>query len=227
MPIVDIHHNWAITRVGFLGEIINEYKHSTPAPKTDPEVSKEGLRNNLKNPPIMDYLQTPKNSYFTGRGAIYYFDMKDGENEVEIKTRWISGNRDVESYTMRMVNPIEMEEENMHFVATDLSLRKKNENLSVQRDNWFKIKEGSQGIGHFSKAYYQENKTITGLTIENYELENYTVEWKGSTDQGKSWTEWHQDSTNLEEINAVHIKIQFDAPESEPALIEDIELNTN
>ncbi len=227
MPIVDIHHNWAVARVGFLGSLLNKYKYNTPATKTDPEVSKEGLRNNLKNPPILDYFHSPKNSYFTGRGAIYYFDMEDGENKVEIKTRWISGNRDVESYTMRLAQPIELGEEKMHIVSSDLSLRKKNENLRVQRDNWFKIKKGSQGIGYFSKAYYQENKTITGLTIENYELEKYTVEWKGSTDQGESWTEWHQNPENLGEVNAVQIKVQFNAPESEPALIEDIELNTN
>lgn|GEM_PF-1088579 len=227
MPIVDIHHNWAIARVGFFAPIVNKFKYSRPAPKTDPKVSREGIRQNLKNPPILDYLHTPKNSYFTGRGAIYYFDMKEGENEVEIKTRWISGNRDVESYEMRLTHPLELGEENMHFVASDLSLMKKNENLRVQRDNWFKIKKDSQGIGYFSKGYYQENKTISGLTIENYDLENYSVKWKKVTTQGKSLTEWHENPENLGEINGIKIKIQFDAPENRPAFIEDIKIQTN
>lgn len=227
MPVVDIYHNWGAARFAFVATIINELNLSPATHKKTPAEQKQRIKEGISGPPIMDKLHTSKNSYFTGRGAIYYFNfnMKSGRSEVNLITRWIAGNRDVENYTMKLSNPINLGDEEMHFVASDLSLRKRDNDLEIQLDNWFKIKKGRQGFGEFSKAFYQENKIVTGLSIDNYNLKNYSAKWKGSDDYGKTWdSSRHQNPENMGEINAVKISIQFDAKETTPAFIEDIEL---
>ncbi len=227
MPVVDIYHNWGAARFGFFGTVISKLDINPATKKTTPAAQRQRIKSGMSGPPIMDILHTSKNSYITGRSAIYYFDMEKGSERVNLVTRWAGGNRDRENYPIMLSNPIKLGDREMHFVASDLSLRKKDNDLEIQLDNWFKIMKGTQGFGEFSKAFYQENKIVTGLSIENYYLENYSAEWQGSTDYGKTWvSSWHQEPQDMGQVNAVKVKIHFNAEDTRPAFIEDIKLTT-
>ncbi len=227
MPVVDIYHNWGAARFAFLGTLINKLDLNPATDKVSPSAQRQRIESGESGPPIMDILHTAKNSYFTGRGAIYYMEMEGGKEKVNLVTRWTGGNRDMENYTLKMSNPIQLGDGEMRIVDSDLSLRKKNDNLEIQVDNWFKIWKGTTGLGEFSKVFYQENKIITGLSIENYNLKDYSAEWKGSNNHGNTWkSTWHQKPENMGKINAVKIKIKFNAEKTKPAFIEDVNLQT-
>lgn len=173
----------------------------------------------------MDILHSPKSSFFTGRGAVYYFEIENNQKNIEMITRWAGGNRDVESFTKELDHPVQIDNKKMQFIASNLSLRKK-ENLIITRDNWFKLKLGKTGTGVFSKKYRNRRK-IENLSIKSYNLQNYSAQWKGSNDKGTSWGQkWYSNPNELGKVNAIKIRIKFESETKNTAYIEDINIKT-
>ncbi len=220
MPAVDFAHGW-LSRFYFLA-----YPQGNPTTKTSGEEGNQLTKHEEAGPPLTDILHSPETSSFLGRGAIYYTDFIENQKEIKITTRWVSGNSDVENFEVKLKHPIELGNGELRFIASDLSLRKK-DNLLITRDNWFKIKSGRSGTGVFSKKY-KEKHTIDGLFIENYNLKSYDVSWMGSTDSGDTWENtWHKKSEEMGSVNAVKVKIQFDSETQKTAYIEDIVIRTS
>lgn len=220
MPALDFAHGW-LARFYFVA-----YPNGNPSTKTDtPDKGSPFTKIEEFGPPITDMLHSPKTSYILGRSAIYFTNFKENSENLSVITRWASGNSDVENYQIKLRHPIDLGDKKMHFIASDLSLRRK-ENLIITRDNWFKIKSNSTGIGFFSKKY-RYNKTVTGLHIENQNLDDYSAKWMGSKNRGNNWeNKWHTNPREMGEVNAVKIKIQFQASNLSNAFIKDIDIKT-
>ncbi len=218
MPAADFAHGW-LSRFNFIAS-----PQGNPTTKTDGGPGNFYSKYEEIGPSLTDILHSPETSSFLGRGAIYYTDFVENQEEIKIITRWASGNSDVEKYEVKLEHPVKLENEKLSFVASDLSLREK-DNLIITRDNWFKIKKKT-GFGTFSKKY-RKKQNIVGLKIENYNLKSYDVKWKGSKDSGETWQNtWHQNPENMGEVNAVKMKIKFHSKIKETAYIEDIEIRT-
>ncbi len=220
MPAANIGQAWS-SRFYFIA-----FPRGNPTTKTSGEDGNLHLKLQSEyeeiGPPLFDILHSPETSGFLGRGAIYYADFVENRDEIKIITRWASGNKDVENYRIELEHSIELADEEMQFIASDLSLRKK-DNLIITRDNWFKIKKKT-GFGTFSKKY-RKKQNIVGLKIENYNLKSYDVKWKGSKDSGETWQNtWHQNPENMGKVNAVKMKIKFHPEIKETAYIEDIKI---
>lgn len=221
LPVVDYAHGWFGVRFPILHQISGSLE-STEA--------SSGLKWWAKHEdmgiPILDSFHNPRNSYFLGRGAIYHFTMKENSENLDMITRWIGGDKDVENYKITLTHPIRLDNKNMQFIASDLSLRKK-ENLTITRDNWFKIKPGTHGSGIFSKKY-KKSKNIRGLSIKNYNLKNYSVKWQRIENKEKTRdNNWYEDPEKIGKTNSLKIKIKFEAPSSKEAFIEDISILEN
>ena len=117
----------------------------------------------------------------------------------------------------------------MNFIASDLSLRKKNENIVITRDNWFKVRRNREGRIELSKKF-RENVKITDISIENHQrIEKYEAKWKGSNEQKQPWNwseKWKENPENLGKVNAVKIKLSIKSNSKNSTYIQDINLNT-
>jgi len=225
MPVVDYAHNWIGARFAFLSRLVDfENVHPATQLKTREEMVEKGIEGK-KGPNLFDFFHSPQNSIITGRGAVYYFEMQENDESLNIVTRWIGGNQDVEEFEMKLDHPLELGDENMHFVSSMLSLRR-TDNLEIERDNWFRIDSGMSGMGVFSKKF-SDTVEVSGVEVESYNLKNYSVEWTGSLDGGDSWQEWQESPDNLGEVNAIKIRVNFESPDSRPAYVEDINLITD
>ena len=215
MPAADFAHGWG-ARFYFMA-----FPKGNPTTKTSGEEGSSFRKYEELGPSIFDIFHNPRTSGLLGRGAVYYADFTENQERIDIITRWASGNMDVENFGVKLEHPIELGDENIHFIASDLSLRKK-ENLVITRDNWFKIKSGTRGVGVFSKRFgeneqFEENR----VKIENYNLKSYSVEWWGKQKIIENWKKFEA-FENIEEIKAVKIKINFEASHQKDAYIEDI-----
>ncbi len=220
MPAANIAQAWS-SRFYFLA-----FPEGNPTTKTSEEDGNLHLRLQSEyeeiGPPLFDILHSSETSGFLGRGAIYYADFVENRDEIEIITRWASGNKDVENYRVELDHSVELENADMEFIASDFSLREK-DNLIITRDNWFKIKEET-GFGIFSKKYRKKH-TISELKIENYNLKSYDVKWMGSKDSGENWQNtWCTNPENMGKVDAVKTKIKFHSEIEELAYIEDIKI---
>ncbi len=225
MPVVDYAHNWIGARFAFLTGLVDvDNIHPATQFRTREEMVEKGIEGK-KGPNLFDFFHSSKNSIITGRGAIYYFEMQENDESLNIVTRWIGGNQDVEEYEMDLDHPLELDDEKMHFVSSMLSLRR-TDNLEIERDNWFRINAGKMGEGVFSKKF-SGPVNVSGAEVDSYYLDNYSIEWSGSVDGGESWQEWEDSSEDLGEVNAIKLRIVFDAPDSRPAYVEDINLKTS
>ncbi len=223
MPVIDYAHGYIGSRLGVLQYYF--FNKLNPASSNE-EAQKSWIQRENRGPPLMDILHSPKSSFFTGRGAVYYFEMENNSKNIQMITRWSGGNIDVENFKIILDHPIEIGDGEMQFIASDLSLRKK-ENLEITHDNWFKIKPGKKGTGTFSKKY-RKKTSIENIEIEAYNLKNYSVQWKGSKNHGENWSQtWLSSPSDLGKVNAIKIRIEFESNAQNTAYIEDIELNAH
>lgn len=220
MPVVDVPHSYVQNIFDFLFPEPN--KKSEESMIKLPLYIRKAYVNLLdKGLPIFDLFHGPITSDFLGRGAVYYFEMKEGEKNVEIVTRWIGGNRDVEKYKLELENPVQLDDRKMHFVASDLSLMSK-ENLTITLDNWFKVGAGEEGEGVFIKRFPKKEK-IKGFSIKASGLQSYSAEWKGSNESDWPKT-WVSNPEKLSMVEKVKVKIKFRSSSQEDAYIKDIDL---
>lgn len=206
MPVVDYAHGWVGSHFPVLiglGNFLNKKRMNFHQVFED-----KGL-------PITDALYA-----FLGRSAIYYMDFAENQREIEVITRWVKPNSDVESYKINTRYPIELGNGELNFIASDLSLRGK-DNLKITNKDWFMIKAGESGRGNFSKKF--RNKTVVrGAKIKARNLKRSFIRWKGSKGE-KGWSEWKTDPQDLGRVNAVLIEVKFESGEK-PSYIRDMKI---
>lgn len=219
MPCVDTAHSWLGSNFALLRQIGKATSKARRSPLRWLYMKLE-----KKGPPIFDILYRTRVSNIFGRAAVYYFDLLPGKKEVDIKTRWLRTNRDIETYSVDLSHPIKINSGRMRMGSSDLSIRTK-DNLDIDRDNWFCVPANQQGWGEFSQIFPRQIE-ISGLRVKAKNLENYQVRWKGSRDGGKTWSKKWQDKLELlGRVNAVWLKIYFQAGNSQ-AKINDIVTTT-
>ncbi len=217
MPALDFAHGW-LSRFHFIASPNGNPTTKTSNGKGSPYAKFEEI-----GPPLTDILHSAETSSFLGRAGIYYTNFLENREKIKIITRWVSGNTDVEEFEIELNHAIKLENRKIHFIASDLSLREK-DNLMITRDNWFKTRKGESGVGTFSKKYRKKH-LIEGVSIDNHDLKSFDIKWMGSTNSGENWQEnWYDNPENMGEINAVKIKIRFIPETKEKAHIEDIEI---
>lgn len=218
MPAADFAHGWGARFYSIL------FPEGNPTTKTSGKEGSSFREYEEMGPPIFDIFHNPRTSKFLGRGSVYYADFTENREKLNIITRWASGNSDVENFEVELEHPINIENEEIRFIASDLSLRKK-DNLIITRDNWFKIRSGNTGTGFFSKRFGSDGQLEEKkVKIENHNLENYSVIWWGKQDLNEDWKEL-KNSDNLMDVKAVKIKIIFEASDQKNTYIEDINLS--
>ncbi len=220
--LFDILHSWLVrSGVGVLVPIRNLISHKAEgaaALKLFMRLDGFGL-------PFVDMFHNPVTSYFMGRSAVYYVDFGKGDESVDIITRWVGANKDVERYSLNLSHPVELGDREMEFVDSDLSLRSK-DNLIITVNDWFKIKNNTVARGEFSKRY-PEKILINGLSIEGQTPGIYSVKWKGSEDGGKTWSEsWYNDPKDLGEVDAILLKINFESLPDKDWYVRDVVIET-
>ncbi len=220
MPCVDTAHGWFGSNFAFLHTLgKTTYKAKLSLFKKIHIMLEE------KGPPIFDYFYKLKVNDIIGRPAVYYFDIIPGKKEVEIITRWLKKDKDVEKYPVKLNKPVKLGNAEAKIIASDLSLRTK-KNLHVERDNWFNVPAGQAGYGEFSKSFSKPVK-IGGIKIKVKNLKRYSVQYKGSKNKGKTWDKiWYKNPAQLGKVNAVKLKMIFYSS-SKPAQVQDITVEKN
>jgi predicted phosphodiesterase len=214
IPCVDIFHGWLGSRSKGINSKAQKFI------KDDSKIMNFYLKIEDWGPPIMDIIHNSATSSFLGRSAIYYFDLKEGEESIDMITRWVSGDRDVENYEIKLKHPIKLGKGEIEFLDSDLSIRYK-QNLDIIQDYWFKLKAGEKGHGEFSKKYNKRVK-IEGIVIEGKNKGNFSVKFKGSEDAGKSWSDWYDNPEDLGEIDAIMLKIEFESLPDKDWYVRDV-----
>ncbi len=204
MPCVDTAHGWIGSNFALLRKLGEATAKAQRSPFRWLYIQLEE-----KGPPIFDILYTSKIHYILGRPAVYYFDIAPGQDNVEVITRWLGKNKDTENYSVLLRNKTKIDNGKANIICSDLSLRTK-KNLNITQNSWFELSAGQRGVGEFSKRF-PEKRGIKGIKIDAKDLKNYSVRWQGSKNNGKTWTEWTDDPTELGEINAVNLKIKFES----------------
>lgn len=219
MPCVDTAHGW----VGSNFALLRELGKSTARARKSP-FRKLYMQLEEKGPPFFDILYRSRINNILGRAAIYYVDLVPGQDQVTVTTRWLRADRDVEYYPLRLHRPVEPANGGMEFLASDLSVRTK-ENLSIPRDDWFLLPANEHGSAAFSQRF-PKPVSVQGLKVEATGLADYVVRWKGSQDAGQTWDEdWRTDPRELGSVDAVLLEMELRAGD-EPASIADIVLET-
>lgn len=75
--------------------------------------------------------------------AIYYYDFKNSTNEFTIKTRDIHSKEDVDSYTVKTDFPLNISDGEMKFIESKTTIVSKSVDISIGRDDWLEVVEGS------------------------------------------------------------------------------------
>ena len=219
MPCVDTAHGW----IGSNFALLRELGKSTARARKSP-FRKLYMQVEEKGPPFFDILYRSRVNNVLGRAAIYYVDLVPGQDQVTVTTRWLRKGRDVEEYPLRLHRPVEPADEGMTLLASDLSVRTK-ENLLIPRDDWFLLPANERGSAAFSQRF-PEPVSIEGLEIEATNLADASVRWKGSQDGGQTWDEdWQTDPQELGRVDAVLLEMELRAGD-EPASIADIAVIT-
>jgi len=219
MPCVDTAHGW----VGSNFALLRELGKSTAKARKSP-FRKLYMGIEEKGPPFFDILYRSRINNVLGRAAIYYVDLVPGQDRVTVTTRWLRKDRDVEYYPLQLRRPFEATEGSMELLASDLSVRTK-ENLLVPRDDWFLLPTNEAGSAAFSQRF-PEPVSIEGLRVDATNLASYAVRWKGSRDGGQTWDDdWQAEPRELGEVDAVLIEMSFRAGD-EAASIADIAVET-
>jgi hypothetical protein len=144
-------------------------------------------------------------------------DLVPEHDHVTVVTRWLRANRDVEHYTLDLHQPIELGGRKMDLLASDLSMRTK-ENLFIPRDDRFLVPANERRTGVFSQRF-PEQVSLTGLEIDSTGLSDYAARWKGSRDGGKTWdTAWHSDPRELGRVNATLLRVDLQAGDQAAAV---------
>jgi predicted phosphodiesterase len=217
MPCVDVAHGW----FGCNFALLRELGKATAKSKRSP-IRKLYMKYEGQGPALFDMFYKTPWGRFIGRGAVYYIDFIPGQKKANVVTRWIGGNKDVETYSIDLNNEIEIESKNIDLLDSDLSIRTK-KNLLISRDDWFTIKAKETGQGEFSQLF-PKLITVKGIRINSFNLKKYTVNWKGSSNGGQTWSKkWHNDPKELGKINAIRLIIDFKAGEKK-ARIKNIKI---
>jgi predicted MPP superfamily phosphohydrolase len=219
MPCVDTAHGW----IGSNFALLRELGKSTARARRSP-FRKLYMRVEEKGPPFFDVLYRSRINNVLGRAAVYYVDLVPGQDHATVTTRWLRKDRDVEHYLLRLYQPVEGSDGEMEFLASDLSIRTK-ENLLIPRDDWFLVPANERGSAAFSQRF-PKPVLIDGLQIAASGLADTSVRWKGSRDAGQTWDDdWQGDPRELGQVDAVLIEMTFHAGH-ETASVADITINT-
>jgi predicted MPP superfamily phosphohydrolase len=215
MPCVDTAHGW----IGSNFALLRELGKTTARARKSP-FRKLFMQVEEKGPPFFDVLYRSRLNNVLGRAAVYYVDLVPGKNHATVTTRWLRKDRDVEHYPLRLHRPFEASDSRVEFLASDLSIRTK-ENLLIVRDDWFQVPADERGSAAFSQRF-PEPVAIEGLRVEATGLVDTSARWKGSRDGGQTWAEaWQSDPRELGEVDAVLIEMTFQAG-GEAASVADI-----
>ncbi len=205
MPCVDTAHGWLGSSFALLRRLGGKTAKAKRSPLRQLYIKLED-----KGPRVFDFLYKSKVNNILGRPAVYYFDIMPDNRKVKIITRWVGKNKDVEEYDVALKLPARLSGAEAEVVASDLSMRSK-ENLQIARDSWFEIPAEEKGEGVFSRSFVEPTE-IKGVEVRARNLESYSVLWQGSRDKGVTWTgEWVEDPSVLGEVDAVKVKISFEA----------------
>lgn len=219
MPCVDTAHGW----FGSNFAVLRELGKSTAKARKSP-FRKLFMLVEEKGPPMFDAIYRSPINNILGRAAIYYMDIAANEDRATVTTRWLRRDRDMEHTWIDLHVPVRLGSGKVRHLASDLSIRTK-ENLVIRRDEWFAVPAEEQGWGIFSQRF-SEPVTVEGLRIESEGLNGAAVKWKGSKDGGATWDgSWHSDPQALGKVDAVKLRIDFQA-DSRPAAVHDIVVET-
>ncbi len=219
LPCVDTAHGWLGSNFALLRKLGTMTAKARRSPFRWLYIHLEE-----KGPRIFDWLYKLKINNLIGRPAVYYFDVFPKEKKIEIITRWLEKNKDVEKYKINLNCPVEISDPEAEVMASSLSLQTK-KNLEIVRDNWFEVSSGKRGEGVFSKSFSCK-KEVKGVKIISENLKNYDVLWRGSRDSGNNWTKkWIKSPGKLGKINAVKMKMSFKTG-NKKAKIKDILVKT-
>lgn len=144
--------------------------------------------------------------------TVYYLDVADGDEQLNLKTHLVLKQIDVDSYPIQLKTSYQAgsQPNKTEFIASDISLRTQ-QNLIMSNDDWFQIRAGQIARAEFSQRFRQPTK-IEGIDIVADNLVDYQVKWKGSTDYGQTWTKnWVADCQQLPVLTAVRLKVKYSA----------------
>jgi predicted phosphodiesterase len=213
MACVDVAHGWFGCNFAFLRELGKTTAKSKQSP-----LRKLYMKYEEHGPELFDMFYKTPWGRFIGRGAVYYIDFLPGQEKVNLVTRWLAGNKDVETYPLNLNKKVDIGQKNLLFFDSDLSIRNK-KNLSISRDDWFTLAPKQGGQGEFSK-FFSKAKIIKGVKIEAVGLKNHQVQYRGSKNGGKNWSDWGNNSESLGKVNAIWLKINFQAGKKQARIID-------
>jgi len=202
---VDTAHGWVGTMIpkSFL-KIVNKHSYrlwNHPLVKFYFKHEKKGLN-------IFDSRWFSKLQNLKGRSAVYYFDTEPNQKNINIITRWVQKNKDVEKYPLTLKYPLSGTEK-MVFLESDLSLRDK-KNAVVEKHHWFSIPKNKNAEIELSQRFPQPIE-IKGVQIKADNLKKYSVFWKGKNNNSKKWSrKWQKNPKKIGKTTNVLVKIIFE-----------------
>ena len=219
MPCVDTAHGW----FGSNFALLRELGKSTAKARKSP-FRKLFMMVEEKGPPFFDLVYRSAINNVLGRAAIYHMDLVPGKDQVTVTTRWLRKNRDVEHHPIDLHVPVRWKDRQVRHLASDLTIRTKR-NLDIVRDDWFVVPSGEEGSAVFSKRFGDPVR-VTGLRVESEGVNGHRVAWKGSRDAGTTWDEaWHQDPRTMGKVDAVMVRVAFEASNGSAA-VRDVVVET-
>ena len=155
--------------------------------------------------------------------AVYYGDLIDGKSSFDLITRDIFKNKDVDSYEVKTKFPIDTGDRQIRFMESDLAVRTKDECIEMCVDEWFKLASGESGEAIFQKQW---NKLVDIKGVEVFQDSGSFNKplYKGSTDNGKTWSDWSL--IPPEDINTLQVRILFEADGNRDMKVKDVKVNT-
>lgn len=205
MPAADAAHGWVGSSLPSLQQFGKKVSSSYNSPLVKLYESLEE-----KGPGFFDFFYSSGLGNIWGRSAIYYFDIEPEERSVNIKTRWLAKESDVEKYNVKLKIPFKISSTKATIAETDLSLRSK-KNLVIVRDDWFKIPARKTGWAEFSQAF-SNPRIVKGIKIDSENLEKFLVKWKIKKKENSNWTkDWQKDPQEFGSVRAACFRVKFQA----------------
>ncbi len=214
LPCIDVAHGFFSGRFPFLVSLDDPYDNWDNNP-----LRRFHLYIEDKGPCFYDLITKAKLGNLLGRSAIYYIDLVQGKKEMNVVTRWLENNKNVETYKIKLKHTVKINK--ISFLESDLSLRN-HKNISIEKSNWFRVHKNKKGLVELSQRF-NKKITIKGLEIEGRNIGEHSVLWKGRKER---WNKkWKENPSSLGKVDAVWVKIIFKKQKKEQ-FIKDIKIKT-
>lgn len=155
--------------------------------------------------------------------SVGYADIRPGDREITLVERDIRDQTEADRYTVRLDNPARIGDGSLHFMASDLGIRKKDNSIQITQNDWFHVPAGEKGVAIFQKRW-REPVDIEGVQMHGENGSMDRVRWKASSDTGDSWSDWSAEPP--EDADVVQVQIRFVADGDAPLKVHDVRLQT-